>query len=411
MGELFRRYWIPTLLAEELPAPDCPPVRVRILGEDLVAFRDSDGNVGLLDAHCPHRLADLFFGRNEECGLRCVYHGWKFDINGECVDMPNEPAESNFKSKIRTTAYPCREAGGVIWSYMGPPDKPADFPQLEWTRVPETHRFVGKVLVEANYLQTMEGELDNSHVAFLHSTLDQRSLAPGARSGLGSSRNAQSNYLAKDKSPRGVVKDTEYGIRLAWRRNADNDHYHWHVNQWLVPFYTMIATLPGETIMTIFRPPRDDESTWAFIVHWNGDRPLTEEEKYRFSTGGTHYVQLQPGTFLPKANMANDFLIDRSLQRSYSFTGIPTPIYNQDFAVTQGMGKIVDRTKEHLGTSDTVLIAVRRKLRKLAKDLQKGIEPYQAQHGEVYRIRAVDYLLPRDVSLDDAIGDLMVSKV
>ena len=142
MGTLFRRYWMPFLMSSELPGPDCDPLRVRLLGEDLVAFRDTNGKVGLLDNYCPHRRASLFFGRNEECGLRCVYHGWKFDVDGNCVDMPSEPAESNFKDKVHITSYPTQDWGGVLWAYLGPKDQTPELPQLEWARVPEDHRFV-----------------------------------------------------------------------------------------------------------------------------------------------------------------------------------------------------------------------------------------------------------------------------
>ena len=157
MGKLFRSYWIPALLAEELPEPDGAPVQVKLLGEDLVAHRDSDGRVGLLEEWCPHRKSSLFLGRNEENGLRCVYHGWKFDITGACVDMPNERAESNFRDKVHHTAYPCQERGGVIWTYMGPDPESAQLPELEWTQVPETHRVVSKILQRSNWMQGLEG--------------------------------------------------------------------------------------------------------------------------------------------------------------------------------------------------------------------------------------------------------------
>ena len=144
MGETMRRYWIPALLARELPEPDCPPVRVKLLGEELVAFRDTEGRVGLLDEYCPHRRASLFFGRNEECGLRCVYHGWKFDVSGRCVDMMNEPEELSFKHKIRQPSYPAVEIGGIIWAYMGPPDLQPPLPKFAWTQAPATHRHVSR---------------------------------------------------------------------------------------------------------------------------------------------------------------------------------------------------------------------------------------------------------------------------
>ena len=140
MGEYLRRFWFPALMSEELPEPDCPPIRVRLMGEDLVAFRDTNGRVGLVNNYCPHRRASLFFGRNEEGGLRCVYHGWKFDVNGDCVDMPSEPAESNFKDKVKISAYQCQERSGFVWTYMGPSDKTPQMPDFEWMHVPEENR-------------------------------------------------------------------------------------------------------------------------------------------------------------------------------------------------------------------------------------------------------------------------------
>src|SRR4051812_13150970 len=172
MGTLFRRYWLPTLLSREIPTADCPPMRVKVLSEDLVAFRDTDGKVGLMAANCPHRGASLFFGRNEECGIRCVYHGWKFDTTGQCVDMPSEPAESNFKGKIKATAYPCREQGGLIWTYMGPLAEPPGLPELEFTLVPDEQRYLSKRLQPTNFAQALEGEIDQAHNSFLHSRLE-----------------------------------------------------------------------------------------------------------------------------------------------------------------------------------------------------------------------------------------------
>ena len=150
MGELIRRFWIPGLLEEEVPESDSPPVRLRLLGEDLVAFRDTNNQVGVLDNYCPHRRASLFFGRNEECGLRCVYHGWKFDVNGDCIDMPSEPAESNFKDKVKTKAYAAVIRGGVIWVYMGPPELKPTPPEFEWSLLPANQRSDSKRLEECN---------------------------------------------------------------------------------------------------------------------------------------------------------------------------------------------------------------------------------------------------------------------
>ncbi|MCH6546129.1 MAG: Rieske 2Fe-2S domain-containing protein [Deltaproteobacteria bacterium] len=166
MGDLMRRYWIPAMLTWELPEPDCPPIRVRLLGEDLVAFRDTNGVVGVLDNHCPHRRASLFFGRNEECGLRCVYHGWKYDVDGHCVDQMNEPIQ--FKDKVHLAAYPTIEQGGAIWAYMGPTELQPPPPMFAWTQVPSSHRHVTKVVQDCNWLQGLEGGIDTSHAQILH---------------------------------------------------------------------------------------------------------------------------------------------------------------------------------------------------------------------------------------------------
>src|SRR5579872_2142804 len=219
-GNYFRRFWLPALMPWEIPTPDCPPVRVRLLGEDLVAFRDSDGRVGLLDEFCPHRLASLFLGRNEECGLRCVYHGWKFDVAGNCVDMPNEPAESRFKEKIRLTSYPTVELGGVLWAYMGPSDKQPDPPGMEWLRAPEQFRFVSKTVEYCNYVQAIEGGIDTVHGSFLHN-----------------------NNLAKrglrqlNTSPVLEVETTPYGFRYAGIRDLGERGSYVRVYQFVLPFH------------------------------------------------------------------------------------------------------------------------------------------------------------------------------
>src|SRR5581483_8978607 len=249
---------------------------------------------------CPHRLADLFFGRNEECGLRCVYHGWKFDVEGNCVDMPNEPAESNFKSKIRTTAYPCREQGGVVWTYMGPPELIPDLPQIEWSLVPDSHRYILKMETESNYLQAVEGDIDNSHASFLHGRLGPGStfaerLANGG--GPGNPLRAQNqqrfgDLFGKEPAPKGIVKDTEYGIMMGWRRNAGEDNYYWRINHWLMPFYAVLASPPGNTMLCNIRVPIDDEHNWFFRIMWNPKRPLTDVELNEYKNNGFIYPEM-----------------------------------------------------------------------------------------------------------------------
>jgi len=205
MGELFRRFWMPAMLAEEIPGADCPPIRVKLLGESLVAFRDTNGIPGIVDANCPHRGAPMFFGRNEECGLRCVYHGWKFDVTGKCVDLPNSPEGETYKEKVSIKAYPAIDKGGIIWVYMGPKENKPPFPAFQWTDVPESHRFMQKLVINCNYFQSMEGDLDASHGFFLHSTLD------GNRSN--QSLRIREN-TSVDPNPRYILKDTDYGLLM-----------------------------------------------------------------------------------------------------------------------------------------------------------------------------------------------------
>src|SRR5580765_4749485 len=341
------------MLADELPKADCPPVRLRLLGEDLVAFRDSNNKIGVVEAHCPHRGASLYFGRNEECGIRCVYHGWKFDVDGNCVDMPSEPAESNFKDKIHITAYPTALHGGLIWVYMGPQHLHAELPQLEWTQVPDSHRSVSKWFQETNYLQGYEGDIDSSHASFLHTYLDP------AASPNGEGTTIDPRLKARDRAPKIVVNDTDYGFRYGARRIIGEGTYNWRVTQALLPTYSLIPFM-------------------------------------RFPAGGLAWIPVDATrTFIPKRNMANDYLLDREIQRTVSYTGI-WGVNDQDRAIQESMGPIYDRRKEHLGTSDLAIITARKSLLNLARDLQQGIEPFPASHGELYRVRAMDVNTPLD---------------
>src|SRR5205823_1048394 len=202
MGNFFRQYWLLAIRSDELPGPDCPPLRVRLLGESLIAFRTTSGEVGLIQNSCPHRGASLFFGRNEEEGLRCVYHGWKFDCTGQCVDMPSEPAESNFKTKIKAAAYPAVERNGVIWTYMGPREVPPPLSQIEANMVPNAEKgTISKIMRDCNYMQALEGDIDTSHLAFLHSGATRWEEEPAGR---------MTYYVTKGPAPRCLVRSTEF---------------------------------------------------------------------------------------------------------------------------------------------------------------------------------------------------------
>ncbi|MBT5494413.1 MAG: Rieske 2Fe-2S domain-containing protein, partial [Alphaproteobacteria bacterium] len=229
MGDYMRRFWMPVMLAEELGEPDSAPVRVRLLGEDLIAFRDTKGRVGLVDRYCPHRRANLFFGRNEDCGIRCIYHGWKFDVDGNCVDLPSEPPESRFREKVRLTAYPTTIKGGVLWAYMGPAEKRGEVPDFGWMDLPESHIYRSRWIQQCNYAQAVEGEIDSAHVSFLHSLVDTNDTNNAALAG---------SYFSNDTAPKWKVIERDHGIILGARRVVENARYYWRMNQWYHPFYT-----------------------------------------------------------------------------------------------------------------------------------------------------------------------------
>jgi nitrite reductase/ring-hydroxylating ferredoxin subunit len=388
MGRLFRRYWLPTLLAEELPDRDGAPVRVRLLGEDLVAFRDSDGVAALVGAFCPHRRAPMFFGRNEECGLRCVYHGWKFDRNGTCVDMPSEPPDSLFKTKVTIDAYPTWEGGGMIWAYLGPPELKPEPPGHELVRTPATHRHVSKSFEECNFLQALEGGIDPTHASIMHN------MNIGDRSFL-------NNY---DELVANIQLDkTDYGFTYAGIRKLTNNTwvrgYHY-----IMPSFHMRATVEGPfgrradgpTIDGHIWIPIDDEHTWVYSFGYSHDpaRPL-ELDKVR-----ARDTRLGRGDFLDKnyrsrLNKANDYEIDRQVQKEKTMTGIQG-INTQDLALQEGMGPIVDRSQEHLGTTDRAIITLRQVLTETLDSLERG-GPLRALDPATYRnIRSFDRLIDGD---------------
>ena len=402
MGNLFRQYWIPLLMSAELPTPDGPPKRVRILGENLIAFRSTGGQVGLLADHCAHRGASLFFGRNEEDGLRCVYHGWKYDVAVRCVDMPNEPTESNFKDKIHQLAYPCREQSGVIWAYMGPRQAPPPLPDLEWTRLPDGHYVMGRTWRECNWAQAMEGDIDNAHVPFLHSRLATREAGQA------------SQIMYSGKAPHLEVVDTPYGAMYGSRREADAGQYNWRIIQFMFPSYSMITTgTPGDrgTVPSHMWIPIDDENVIQWGVRWNPTEPLTDELQ---RAGGVSNVgfYLPNGTgwlsqWRPVANKDNDYLLDREVQRTVRFSGISS-VPLEDKAVTESMGAITDRSREHLGSTDAMIIRVRHKLVEAAKALQdRGETPPGVDQPELYRVRSAIVNLPKDVNWVEATRDIV----
>jgi phthalate 4,5-dioxygenase len=391
MGELIRRFWMPALLSEEIAEPDCPPVRVRLAGQDFVAFRDTQGRVGLLDPQCAHRCAELFFGRNEEGGLRCVYHGWKFDVNGACLEIPTEPADSKIKDKVRLRSYPVIERGGIVWAYLGPENQKPELPHIDFLKVPGSHVYSSKCLMRCNYMQALEGSMDTAHLSFLHSAPDMASVKSDA---LGVGDLLQ--FSEKDGVPRFFVSDTDYGLSIVARREAGKEHYYWRASQWLMPLAVLVASAPGSLLRGNLFIPIDDHNCWWYRVRWMRDRPLKTEEIKAFFTEGD-YADLVPGTYEPKGNRGNDYLIDRAAQRTKSFTGIKTAQL-QDIAVQESQGRIVDRSKEFLGTTDTGIARCRRALLTAAAALAKGVEPPATQRPAAYRVDAPARLLKREES-------------
>ncbi|HTY95297.1 MAG TPA: Rieske 2Fe-2S domain-containing protein [Steroidobacteraceae bacterium] len=352
MGTLLRRFWIPALLASEVAQPDGKPVRVRLLGEDLVGFRDSEGRVGLLDEHCPHRRASLALGLNAHSGLRCLYHGWKFGVDGRCQDAPTEAAGEKFCARIRTTAYATHEAGGVIWAYMGPPEHKPVFPDYEWLSMPGTHAVPFKIQEDCNYAQAVEGTIDSAHAGVLHKSVpwDAAPRLPHE----------------KDLVPKLEVEYTRYGLRYGAVRKFDDQRAHVRVTQVVLPFYTFIPPDGGgprkdRRLVNCF-VPRDDTSTWH--VQWFFDETQPIDVKHRIDEGG-HWVD---ENFRKLRNRDNWYMQDREAMLTSEFAGI-RGVVTQDHAVSETQGPILDRTKEHLGTSDVAVVAWRRLLIKAARTL------------------------------------------
>jgi phthalate 4,5-dioxygenase oxygenase subunit len=364
MGDLFRRYWLPALHASELPAPDCPPVRVKLLSENLIAFRDTLGRLGLIDEFCAHRGVSLWFGRNEECGLRCPYHGWKYDVSGQCVDLPSEGDSGPMRQRIKLKSYPCIEAGGVIWTYMGPPElKPAP-PAFEWVSVAPERRFVSKRLQECNYLQALEGGIDSSHVSFLHSgALKSDPLFVGSKGNV---------YNERDRMPQFDVVEFEGGLLIGARRNAENNRYYWRITPWILPTHTIIPPRADHPLGAHVWVPIDDQNNWAWSINYHPARALTADERAAMTSGQGIHNKYVPGTFVPLANKTNDYLMDRAAQKAGKhFSGVEG-IAMQDASLQESMGPIQDRTRENLCPTDRGIVMTRRMLLQAAESNRRG---------------------------------------
>jgi len=404
MGELLRRFWLPALPSEQLADYPSAPVRLRILGEDLVAFRSSKGDVGIVEPLCPHRRAPLFLGRNEEDGLRCIYHGWKFDTNGACIDLPNvQAANDQLKKRMCIKSYPTVERGDIIWIYMGAAENMPEMPDFEWMRVPSEQRSVSVWTQESNWVQGVEGEIDSSHVSFLHS--DYLAQTPDIV--------IHRKISATDPSPKIIVKPTEYGFLSAARRNAGNGEYYWRITQWLMPFHNMIPSAEWPALGGRMWVPIDDYTTYTWDWSYSREKPLDERFWELFHSGRSFPpkraygpMKLHDGkvidTWRPICNADNDYRLDREGQFKDLFSGL-YGVNDQDRAVQEGMGPIVDRSKENLVASDAAVVAARRTLMDWVKRVQNGEPVLPALDGSMYDVKALDVISPH-AELDDLLA-------
>ncbi|MCL5076724.1 MAG: aromatic ring-hydroxylating dioxygenase subunit alpha [Actinobacteria bacterium] len=397
MGDLFRQYWLPALLAEELPTNDCPPIRVKLLGERMIAFRDSEGQLGLMDEFCAHRGASLWFGRNEEGGLRCPYHGWKYDVHGQCIEVPSEPATSHFCTNVKLRSYPLVQIGDILWTYMGEPEKTPPLPEYEFIHVPAEQTYTSKRIEECNWLQALEGGIDSSHVSWLHSTgLDNDPLFKGAQG---------NQYNHNDLKPFFEVVDSDGGLYIGARRFAEEGKYYWRITQWVMPSFTMVPPRGDHPVHGHFWIPSDDESCWVFTFDYQPVRALTSAERQAMMDGNGVHSKNIPGTYRPIGNKDNDYLIDRDAQRrGETYSGI-AGIASQDAAMQESMGPIVDRTKERLAATDAGIIKARAKLRKAAIALRENGTTPPGVNPSHHRVRSASVVLPQDQSYIEAVSD------
>jgi phenylpropionate dioxygenase-like ring-hydroxylating dioxygenase large terminal subunit len=401
MGRMFRSYWIPALLAEELPENDCPPVRVELLSEKLVAFRDTDGRYGLIDEFCAHRGVSLWFGRNEDCGIRCPYHGWKFDVTGQCTEIPSEE-DGTYARKVKLTSYPLVELGGILWTHMGPADQRPPLPEWEFATVPRDQTISTKRFQECNWLQALEGGIDSSHVSFLHrGELNTDPMFRGAKG---------NQYNLADLKPVFEVVESPGGLYIGARRNAENGKYYWRITQWVMPTFTMIPPRGGHAIHGHFWIPINDENCWAWSFDYHPVRQLSDGELTAVKGGKGIHVKYVPGTYRPVANKDNDYLMDRAAQKAGKFYSGVEGIGMQDASLQESMGPIMDRTKEHLVQTDMGIILARQRLIQAVNAfVEKGVIP-PGVDPEHQRVRSAAVILPPDQPFKDGAREALTAR-
>ena len=369
MGGIMRRHWLPLCMAEEVAEADGKPVRARLLGEDLVVFRDTEGRLGVLSEYCLHRRASLVYGRNEECGLRCLYHGWKFDVEGNVVEMPSEAPGAAQRLGKKTTAYPARESGGFVWIWMGPKDEMREFEPPAWAPRANVRTAIVKIWTECNWAQVLEGSIDSAHSSVLHSTN-----MPAAQDVYGSTA-TDSAWLrpSNDKAPRLQFEPTDYGFRYAAIRkpikNAESDQYV-RTTLYIAPF-TVLIPPNNQYNLAQMLVPIDDVNTMFYWIAWHPDpaKGISQEAWRRFCAAEVG-IDLD-ANYRKKRNLRNDYLQDRAAMKRGDWTGI-VGIPAQDMAMWESMGPITDRSQDHYGSSDLAVAQFRRMMVAAAKNYEQG---------------------------------------
>jgi len=368
MGGIMRSHWLPVCLSEEVAEKDGAPVKARLAGEDLVVFRDSNGKLGVLDEHCPHRGASLVFGRNEACGLRCLYHGWKFDVDGNILEMASEPDGSALKGALRQKSYPVREAGGFVWAWLGPKEKLREFEPPAWAPKPGIKYAIVKMHAACNWAQVLEGSIDSAHSSSLHSTN-----MPTAE--VDSAKAKEGKWLrpSNDKAPKLQFEPTSYGFRYAALRkpirNPDTDQYV-RTTLFIAP-YTVLIPPNDQYNLAQMLVPMDDVNTMFYWIAWHPDpKKGISQEAWRKFCAATVGVDIDEN-FMKKRTLGNRYLQDRHAMKRGDFTGIEG-IPTQDMAMWESMGPIADRSKDHPGSSDVAVVQFRRMMVAAAKKFKEG---------------------------------------
>jgi phthalate 4,5-dioxygenase oxygenase subunit len=401
MGSLMRQYWLPACLSSELTAGR-DPLRLMLLGERLIAFRDTSGRIGVLDHRCPHRCASLFFGRNEEGGIRCVYHGWKFDAAGNCVDMPSIPVTQDFRNKVKAKAYQVAERGGLVYVYMGEREVAPPLPALEALLCPLDETELNCKQRECNWLQALEGDIDTSHFSFLHTgKVEPEHIDP----------NHLERFQVIDRAPDYHVRTTDWGTMYAAYRPAEPGFTYYRFAHFAMPFWTLFPNGPlGDNIIAQAWVPMDDTHTMSYYFSWKRRTPalglLRTGDPIPYLDRATATLPNTTdwfGRWRPAANQSNDYLVDREAQRTFSYSGI-AEVFTQDSAVTESMGAISDRTLEHLAPSDRMIAVTRRRLLDAARALRdRGTVPPLVDDPQVSSVaRSGDLIAPAVLSWLDA---------